>query len=151
MKKLVLLFVALLTMFVITACGSSDDTNGNDSENEETENTNEETESEDANEAEASEDAASEETDMPEEIIMGFVPSQDSETIADTVAPLADQLSEELGVPVEGKVMTNYTALVEAMGTNEVQIGFIPAFAYVLANEKHNVEVILKSERYGNL
>ncbi|SHM68447.1 phosphate/phosphite/phosphonate ABC transporter substrate-binding protein [Gracilibacillus kekensis] len=147
MKKLILLFVALLTMFVITACGTSDDTNGSDSENEETENANEETDTDEAN---ASEGEASEETDMPEEIIMGFVPSQDSETIADTVAPLADQLSEELGIPVEGKVMTNYTALVEAMGTNEVQIGFIPAFAYVLANDKHDVEVILKSERYGS-
>ncbi|MFC0270540.1 phosphate/phosphite/phosphonate ABC transporter substrate-binding protein [Metabacillus herbersteinensis] len=86
----------------------------------------------------------------PEKIVMGFVPSQDSDTIADTVEPLAEKLSEELGVEVEGKVMTNYTALVEAMGTNEVHIGFIPAFAYVLANEKHGVEVILKSERYGS-
>lgn len=85
----------------------------------------------------------------PKTIIMGFVPSQESDTITDTVKPLADQLSKELGVKVEGKVMTSYTALVEAMGTNEVHIGFIPAFAYVLANEKHGVEVILKSERYG--
>lgn len=86
----------------------------------------------------------------PDKLVMGFVPSQDSDTIADTVKPLADKLAEKLGVEVEGKVMTNYTALVEAMGTNEVQIGFIPAFAYVLANEKHDVEVILKSERYGS-
>lgn len=86
----------------------------------------------------------------PEKLVMGFVPSQDSDKIADTVAPLAEKLSEELGIEVEGKVMTNYTALVEAMGSNEVQIGFIPAFAYVLANEKHGVEVVLKSERYGS-
>ncbi len=86
----------------------------------------------------------------PKTIVLGFVPSQESDTIADTVQPLADKLSEELGVKVEGKVMTSYTALVEAMGTNEVHIGFIPAFAYVLANEKHGVEVILKSERYGS-
>ncbi|MFD1735533.1 phosphate/phosphite/phosphonate ABC transporter substrate-binding protein [Bacillus salitolerans] len=85
----------------------------------------------------------------PDKLVMGFVPSQESDTIASTVEPLAKKLSEELGIEVEGKVMTNYTALVEAMGTNEVHIGFIPAFAYVLANEKHGVEVILKSERYG--
>ncbi len=85
----------------------------------------------------------------PKTIVMGFVPSQESDTIADTVKPLADKLSEELGVKVEGKVMTSYTALVEAMGTNEVHIGFIPAFGYVLANEKHGVEVILKSVRHG--
>ncbi|WP_112182323.1 MULTISPECIES: phosphate/phosphite/phosphonate ABC transporter substrate-binding protein [Paraliobacillus] len=88
----------------------------------------------------------------PETIIMGFVPSQESDTIADTIAPLAEKLSEELGedIEVEGRVMTNYTALVEAMGTNEVHIGFVPAFGYVLANQEHDVEVILKSERYGS-
>lgn len=88
----------------------------------------------------------------PETIIMGFVPSQESDTIADTVEPLAKKLSEELGedVEVEGRVMTNYTALVEAMGTNEVHIGFVPAFGYVLANQEHEVEVLLKSERYGS-
>lgn len=86
----------------------------------------------------------------PEKLVMGFVPSQDSDTIADTVKPLAKKLGEELGIEVEGKVMTSYAALVEAMGSNQVQIGFIPAFGYVLANEKYGVEVILKSERYGS-
>ncbi|PTM56483.1 phosphate/phosphite/phosphonate ABC transporter substrate-binding protein [Desmospora activa] len=85
----------------------------------------------------------------PDKLVMGFVPSQDSDKIADTVKPLADKLSEELGVEVEGRVMTNYSALIEAMGSNQVHIGFIPAFGYVLANDKHGVEVILKSERHG--
>lgn len=82
-------------------------------------------------------------------LVMGFVPSQDSENIADTVEPLAEKLSEELGVTVEGKVMTNYNSLVEGMGSNQIQIGFIPAFGYVLANEQYDVEVILKSMRDG--
>lgn len=86
----------------------------------------------------------------PDTLVMGFVPSQDSENIADTVKPLADKLSEELGVKVEGKVMTNYNSLVEAMGSNQVQIGFIPAFGYVLANEQYDVNVILKSMRDGS-
>lgn len=84
-----------------------------------------------------------------EKLVMGFVPSQDSENIASSVEPLADRLSEELGVEVEGKVMTNFNSLVEAMGSNQVQIGFIPAFGYVLANEQYDVEVILKSVRHG--
>lgn len=136
-----LLLFALFTVFMITACGSSDDNTGaNENSTDDTENTNTEDADENTNE----------DTDKPEKLVMGFVPSQDSDTIADTVQPLADKLSEDLGIPVEGKVMTNYTALVEAMGTNEVQIGFIPAFAYVLANDKHDVEVILKSERFGS-
>ncbi|ERJ11311.1 phosphate/phosphite/phosphonate ABC transporter substrate-binding protein [Haloplasma contractile] len=86
----------------------------------------------------------------PEKLVMGFVPSSNSDTIADTVEPLAELLSQRLDIEVEGRVMTNYNALVEAMGTNEVQIGFVPSFAYVVANEEYGVEVILKSERYGS-
>jgi phosphonate transport system substrate-binding protein len=88
--------------------------------------------------------------EKPDKLVMGFVPSQDSETIADTVEPLAERLGEELGIEVEGRVMTDYTALIEAMGSNEVQVGFIPAFGYVLANEQYGVEVILKSVRHGS-
>ncbi|MDX8045146.1 phosphate/phosphite/phosphonate ABC transporter substrate-binding protein [Gracilibacillus sp. S3-1-1] len=147
MKKWLLMLVALLTLLVISACGTSDDTeDSNDTDDADTE---ESANSDDANE-DASNDASAAEGETPDEIVMGFVPSQDSDTIADTVEPLAERLSDELGIPVEGKVMTNYTALVEAMGTNEVQVGFIPAFAYVLANDKHGVDVILKSERYGS-
>ncbi|GAA5415969.1 putative ABC transporter phosphonate/phosphite binding protein PhnD2 [Paraliobacillus ryukyuensis] len=116
MKKIFAsIFVAVMAVSVLAACGSSNGSEGN-----------------------------------PDKLVIGFVPSQDSETIADTVQPLADKLGEEIGKEVEGRVMTNYTALVEAMGTNEVQIGFIPAFGYVLANQEHGVEVILKSERYGS-
>jgi phosphonate transport system substrate-binding protein len=89
--------------------------------------------------------------DHPEEIVMGFVPSQDSANIADTIEPLAERLSEELGVTVQGRVMTNYAALVEAMGNDQVHIGFIPAFGYVLATDRYEqVEVILKSIRHGS-
>ncbi|WP_047981035.1 phosphate/phosphite/phosphonate ABC transporter substrate-binding protein [Ornithinibacillus contaminans] len=86
----------------------------------------------------------------PDTLVIGFVPSQDSDTIADTVEPLAERLGEELGKEVEPKVMTSYSALVEAMGANQVHIGFVPAFGYVLANQEYDVEVILKSIRYGS-
>ncbi|RNA70525.1 phosphate/phosphite/phosphonate ABC transporter substrate-binding protein [Alteribacter keqinensis] len=85
-----------------------------------------------------------------DELVMGFVPSTDSDQIASTVEPLTERLSEELGIEVDGRVMTNYSALVEAMGSGQVQIGFIPAFGYVLANERHDIEVILKSLRAGD-
>ncbi|MFC4321981.1 phosphate/phosphite/phosphonate ABC transporter substrate-binding protein [Litchfieldia salsa] len=132
MKKLLSFLLVLTFAFVLAACGTSDEggtaTEGNN--NEET--------------------PAETPAEKPEKIVMGFVPSQDSDTIADTVEPLANKLGEALGIEVEGKVMTDYSALVEAMGANEVQIGFIPGFAYVLANEQYDVEVILKSMRYGS-
>lgn len=84
-----------------------------------------------------------------ETLVIGFFPAKDAGEIVDTVKPLADRLSEELGIKVKGTVMTSYNALVDAMGANQIQIGFIPAFGYVLANEEYDVEVILKSVRRG--
>ncbi|MFD1448472.1 phosphate/phosphite/phosphonate ABC transporter substrate-binding protein [Oceanobacillus profundus] len=133
MKKLYSLLLVLALAIVLAACGGSDDSDSG----EESSNSN-------------GDDSASSEGMIPDTLVMGFVPSQDSDTIANTVEPLADRLGEELGIEVQGEVMTNYNALVEAMGANQVHIGFIPAFGYVLANEQYDVEVILKSIRYGS-
>ncbi|RNA70158.1 phosphate/phosphite/phosphonate ABC transporter substrate-binding protein [Alteribacter keqinensis] len=146
MKKL---FTVLMTSVIVAglvACGESEgaqeETASNETDTEET------TEDDDASEDDASEEEE-EAADRPDSITMGFVPSTDSDQIAATVEPLAERLSEELGIEVEGTVMTNYSALVEAMGSGQVEVGFIPAFAYVLASERHDIEVILKSIRNG--
>lgn len=142
MKKLWALLFVLTLAFVLAACGSSDDEKSDDNATEEN---GEENASGDN--GESGEEAGGE---TPDTIVMGFVPSQDSDKIADTIEPLADRLSEELGIEVKGQVMTDYTALVEAMGANQVQVGFIPAFGYVQANEQYGIEVILKSMRFGS-
>ncbi|MFC4025340.1 phosphate/phosphite/phosphonate ABC transporter substrate-binding protein [Oceanobacillus longus] len=138
MKKLYSLLLVLALALVLAACGGSDDTDASN-ENEEADETSSE---------ETTEESA--EGMIPETLVIGFVPSQDSDTIADTIEPLAERLGEELDIEVQGQVMTNYNALVEAMGANQVHVGFIPAFGYVLANEQYDVEVILKSIRYGS-
>ncbi|MFD1335592.1 phosphate/phosphite/phosphonate ABC transporter substrate-binding protein [Oceanobacillus iheyensis] len=136
MKKFYSLLIILGLVLFLAACGgnSDEDTGADDSS----------TNGDESNGEEAAEG------EIPETLVMGFVPSQDSDTIADTVEPLAERLGEELGINVEGRVMTNYNALVEAMGANQVQVGFIPAFGYVLASEQYDAEVILKSIRYGS-
>ncbi|WP_026688846.1 phosphate/phosphite/phosphonate ABC transporter substrate-binding protein [Alteribacter aurantiacus] len=130
-KKKVLTSALVLSLGVMAACGADEE-----------EGTNGDTEGDSA-------DGATEEQEY-EELVMGFVPSTDSDQIASTVEPLTERLSEELGIDVEGTVMTNYSALVEAMGSGQVQIGFIPAFGYVLANDRYDIEVILKSMRNGD-
>ncbi|MUK89730.1 phosphate/phosphite/phosphonate ABC transporter substrate-binding protein [Ornithinibacillus sp. L9] len=131
MKKLYGLLLMLALALVLAACGGSD----SDS---------------DSNNGDGEGNAEESEGMIPDTLVIGFVPSQDSDTIADTVAPLADRLGEELDIEVKSQVMTDYNALVEAMGANQVHVGFIPAFGYVLANEQYDVEVILKSIRYGS-
>lgn len=83
-------------------------------------------------------------TQKEEEVIkMGFVPLIDGDKLVESVEPLADMLTEEIGVKVEGFTATNYVGVVEGLGSGQVDFGIIPPFAYVLANEESNAEVIL--------
>lgn len=120
MKKFLVLLTSVLLLTVLVACGTSDDS-----------------------------ESGGDESLNPDKLVMGFVPSQDSDTIVETVEPLAERLGEILGKEIEPRTMTNYNALVEGMGAQTVHIGFIPAFGYVIANEDYDVEVILKSIRDG--
>ncbi|MBC8587154.1 phosphate/phosphite/phosphonate ABC transporter substrate-binding protein [Paratissierella segnis] len=83
-------------------------------------------------------------TPKKEEVItMGFVPMRDGDKLIESVEPLTEMLSKELGVKVEGFTATNYVGVVEGLGSGQVDFGFIPPFAYVLANKESNAQVIL--------
>lgn len=83
-------------------------------------------------------------TQKQDEIIkMGFVPMKDGDKLIESVEPLTEMLSKELGVKVEGFTATNYVGVVEGLGSGQVDFGFIPPFAYVLANQESNAGVIL--------
>lgn len=78
-----------------------------------------------------------------EVITMGFVPMRDGDKLVESVKPLADMLTEEIGIKVEGFTATNYVGVVEGLGSGQVDFGIIPPFAYILANQESDAEVIL--------
>ncbi len=80
-----------------------------------------------------------------DKLIMGFVPMRDGDKLVDSVKPLTDLLAEELGLEVEGFTATNYVGVVEGLGSGAVDFGFIPPFAYVLANRESDAQVILSA------
>lgn len=85
----------------------------------------------------------------PEKLRVGFVPSQNAETLEARAKPLAKLLEDELGIPVEVKVTTDYNGVVESMGSKKLDIGFLPPTDYVLAHEKGYADVLLQALRYG--
>jgi len=98
----------------------------------------------------ASTDSAAEEAGyVPEKLTVQFVPSQAAETLEAKAKPLEQLLSDELGIPVTVSVSTDYNTFVEAMASKQVDVGFLPPNAYVLANEQSNVKVLLQAQRYG--
>ena len=98
----------------------------------------------------ASTDSAAEDAGyVPEKLTVQFVPSQAAETLEAKAKPLEQLLSDELGIPVTVSVSTDYNTIVEAMASKQVDVGFLPPNAYVLANEQSNVKVLLQAKRYG--
>lgn len=89
--------------------------------------------------------------DRPEEITLALVPSQDQDGLVETAAPLTDHLTEELGITVTGVVSRDYQAAVEAMGAGQAQIGFLPSLQLWQANDMYGAEVVLQTERDGNI
>ena len=86
-----------------------------------------------------------------EVLVMGFVPMKDAEALIEEVEPLAEMLSEELGIKVKPFTAVNYVSVVEGLGSGKVDFGFIPPFSYVLANSESGARVILTALGKDNL
>jgi phosphonate transport system substrate-binding protein len=95
--------------------------------------------------------ASAEETAAwPDELVIGFVPSSEAGALVEDIEPLADFLSQQLGIEVTGIVSNDYTGLVTAMETGQAQIGALPPYGMIQAIDRAGAEVILQSERFGS-
>jgi phosphonate transport system substrate-binding protein len=83
-------------------------------------------------------------------IKMAFVPSSDSQKVLGSGEPLARMLSDVTGMAVTASVPTSYAAVIEAMGAERIDVGWLAPFAYVLARDTFQSEVILASVRGGS-
>ncbi len=156
-----LLSVLFALSLVAAACGSDDDDSGDDESTETTaaeETESEETEDEDAD-ADEMEDEGEEEgeeamagDDWPESLVFTLTPSQEAGGLIETAAPLAEMLSERLGVEVEPLVPTDYAGVIVALESGQAQIaGGLGPRQMVQAEEQASAELILQAERFGSL
>jgi phosphonate transport system substrate-binding protein len=81
---------------------------------------------------------------------MAFVPSADSTKVLASGEPLAKLLSDATNLNFKVSVPTSYTAVIEAMGSNQVDVGWLSPFAYVLAHDKHSTQIVLTTLRQGS-
>ncbi len=88
--------------------------------------------------------------DSPDRLVLGMVPSREADRIVDDLVPIAEMLTERIGVEVDTFVSTNFVALVEAVGTGRVDIGLFGPAGLVQAMDVHGAEVILASVRRGS-
>ncbi|WP_322903685.1 phosphate/phosphite/phosphonate ABC transporter substrate-binding protein [Paenibacillus campi] len=87
---------------------------------------------------------------VPTELKVQFVPSQNAETLEAKAKPLEKLLGDKLGIPVTVSVSPDYNTIVEAMASRQVDVGFLPPNAYVLAHDKRKAaDLLLQALRYG--
>lgn len=84
-----------------------------------------------------------------EPLVMSFVPSGDRQEIVTGGEDIARLLAGETGLAIETNVATSYAAVIEAMGAENAHVAWLNTFNYLLAHEKHGVEPLLVTERYG--
>lgn len=85
----------------------------------------------------------------PTKLTLALVPSGDATKLVESVKPLASALSSRLGIPVEGVVTADYQAAVEAIGSNQAQIGMLPSLQMSQACEKYGALPALQTLRQG--
>lgn len=86
---------------------------------------------------------------VPEALTVQFVPSQNAGTLEAKAKPLEKLLSDKLNIPVKVSVSTDYNTIIEAMSSKQVDIGFLPPTAYVMAHDKGAANVLLQAQRFG--
>lgn len=87
---------------------------------------------------------------VPKELRVQFVPSQNAETLEAKARPLEGLLSKQLGIPVKVSVSTSYNTIIEAMASKQIDVGFLPPNAYVLAHDvRKAADLLVQAQRYG--
>src|SRR5215212_10072217 len=78
-------------------------------------------------------------SDDPDPLRFGLNPTQTPESVEANYEPFGGYLSEQLGREVELTVPTSYSAVVEAMVNDELDLAYYGGLTYVQARERANV------------
>ncbi len=88
-------------------------------------------------------------TPAKKEIIIGFNPAENAEVVETNGKAFAEYYKGKTGLGVKTFIATDYTALIEALRSGQVDFAFLPPFSYVKAEEVAGAQVLLKSVRKG--
>jgi len=74
-------------------------------------------------------------------IRFGLIPSEDADKLIKDSGPFIEALEKELGMKVEPYVAIDYSAVIEALKSDKLEIAFLGPAAYVLAKDKVKAEI----------
>jgi ABC-type phosphate/phosphonate transport system substrate-binding protein len=84
---------------------------------------------------------------------MLFVPSVEQGTLVERSDELAEFIRGDSGLTLRMEIPTSYAAVIQALGSGQADVAWMPAFAYVIANARYGAEarlqVVRSAERFG--
>jgi phosphonate transport system substrate-binding protein len=69
-------------------------------------------------------------------IRFGLIPSEDADKLVADSKPFISALEASIGIPIKPFVAIDYSAVIEALKSNQLEIAFLGPAAYVLAKDK---------------
>ncbi|MEO1369152.1 MAG: PhnD/SsuA/transferrin family substrate-binding protein, partial [Acidobacteriota bacterium] len=78
---------------------------------------------------------------------MLFVPSVEQGTLVRRSDELARFIREDSGLSLRTEVPTSYAAVIQALGSSQADVAWMPAFAYVIANQRYQAQAKLQVVR----
>ena len=78
---------------------------------------------------------------------MGLIPADDAEEMLRNYEPIQEYLSEKIGIPVKIQVTSDYTAAIEAMRANHIDMAWFGPFSYIIAANVAGAEAIVNGVR----
>jgi phosphonate transport system substrate-binding protein len=79
-------------------------------------------------------------TAEPGVLMVGFIPAEDARAMVRQSQPIADKLSEAIGMKVKLFVGSDYNATIEALRAKHIDAALLGPFSYVLATTQADVE-----------
>lgn len=70
------------------------------------------------------------------QIRFGLIPSEDADKLIADSQPFIKALEENIGMPIKSYVAIDYSAVIEALKSNQLEIAFLGPASYVLAKDK---------------
>jgi phosphonate transport system substrate-binding protein len=81
---------------------------------------------------------------------LALAPSTETQKVLAASEPLVKLVEKETGLRVKLSVPTSYAAVIEAMGTHNVDVGWLAPLAYVLAHDRVGAELLVANVRGGS-
>lgn len=91
------------------------------------------------------------ETTGEELVRMLFVPSVEQGTLVQRADDLARFIREDSGLVLRTEVPTSYAAVIQALGSGQADVAWMPAFAYMIAHSRYGAEAKLQVVRSADL